>query len=259
MYAAVSPSIEERVLSRFLPQSTRQADDYLGAARRYMSKMSGFELEWLYRKPYDPRPGNEQFFLQVYAVMNLIKAMDIPRAGRVLEVGSGPGWVSELLMLLGYEVDGIEPCEELIAVARQRIEDAARHYHISRPPRVEFHLTTMEASELTPEVFDAVARFVDETDPFDVQITVLTPFPGTPLYARLLAEGRILEPGAWEKATLFDVNHQPADMTVAELEEGLVELGRYIYSQECTDRRRAGFKRQVAAGMHRPALRRAAS
>ena len=37
-------------------------------------------------------------------------------------------------------------------------------------------------------------------------------------------------------------------MTVAELESGLVELGRYIYSQECLDRRRAGFKAQVAWG-----------
>ncbi|MEN8234951.1 MAG: radical SAM protein [Actinomycetota bacterium] len=110
-----------------------------------------------------------------------------------------------------------------------------------------------------PGVFDDVARFVDETNPFDVQITVLTPFPGTPLYARLLAEGRILEPGAWEKCTLFDVNFRPADMTVEQLEAGLVELGRYIYSQECTDKRRAGFKMQVAAGMRARALRQVAS
>ena len=99
-----------------------------------------------------------------------------------------------------------------------------------------------------PEVFESVARFVEETDPFDVQITVLTPFPGTPLYTRLLAEGRILEPGAWELCTLFDVNYRPANMTVEALERGLVELGRHLYSQESTDRRRDGFKRQVAAG-----------
>ena len=99
-----------------------------------------------------------------------------------------------------------------------------------------------------PDVFESVARFVDETDPFDVQITVLTPFPGTPLYDRLLAEGRILEPGAWELCTLFDVNYRPVNMTVEELEGGLVDLGRHLYSQESTDRRRGGFKRQVAAG-----------
>jgi radical SAM superfamily enzyme YgiQ (UPF0313 family) len=99
-----------------------------------------------------------------------------------------------------------------------------------------------------PDVFESVARFVEETDPFDVQITVLTPFPGTPLYDRLLTEDRILQPGAWELCTLFDVNYQPADMTVEALETGLVELGRHLYSQESMDRRRSAFKRQVAAG-----------
>jgi radical SAM superfamily enzyme YgiQ (UPF0313 family) len=99
-----------------------------------------------------------------------------------------------------------------------------------------------------PGVFDAVAAFVEETNPFDVQITVLTPFPGTPLYARLLAEGRILEPGAWEMCTLFDVNYVPRNMSVEALEGGLVELGRHLYSRASTEQRRSAFKRQVAAG-----------
>jgi radical SAM superfamily enzyme YgiQ (UPF0313 family) len=99
-----------------------------------------------------------------------------------------------------------------------------------------------------PEVFDAIAAFVDDTNPFDVQITVLTPFPGTPLYDRLLEEGRILHPGAWEMCTLFDVNYVPSHMTVADLEAGLVRLGLDIYSLESLDRRRAGFKAQVARG-----------
>ena len=105
-----------------------------------------------------------------------------------------------------------------------------------------------------PDVFESVARFVEDTSPFDVQITVLTPFPGTPLYERLLAERRILRPGAWEMCTLFDVNYVPLDMTVAELEAGLVDLGREVYSAENLARRRAGFKAQVEAGLARPAL-----
>ena len=100
-----------------------------------------------------------------------------------------------------------------------------------------------------PEVFDSVARFVDTTNPFDVQITVLTPFPGTPLYARLLNEHRIIEPGAWEKCTLFDVNFQPLNMTVDELRSGLVDLGRYLYSQSSVDRRRSAFRTQAIRGL----------
>ena len=93
-----------------------------------------------------------------------------------------------------------------------------------------------------PQVFDAVAAFVERTHPFDVQITVLTPFPGTPLYARLLEAGRILHPDDWSRCTLFDVNIRPAKMTVEQLEHGLVELGRRLYSEEATARRRRGFK-----------------
>ena len=34
--------------------------------------------------------------------------------GRVLEVGSGPGWVTEMLMGLGFEVDAVEPSASMI-------------------------------------------------------------------------------------------------------------------------------------------------
>jgi SAM-dependent methyltransferase len=141
---------------RFLSVRRDQHPDFLDAAKDYVGKMSGFELEWLYRKPYDPRAGHEQFYLQVYAVMNLLRVMDVPAAGRVLEVASGPGWVTELLMLLGYEVDAVEPCAELVRIARERIESASKHYRLRETPRVEFHLDAVEDVELPPESFDAV-------------------------------------------------------------------------------------------------------
>lgn len=99
-----------------------------------------------------------------------------------------------------------------------------------------------------PEIFDQVAQFVAETNPFDVQITVLTAFRGTGLYTRLRDEGRVIEPGAWEKCTLFDVNYVPRDMTVEQLEHGLVQLAAEIYSQDHLDRRRSAFKEQVRRG-----------
>lgn len=98
------------------------------------------------------------------------------------------------------------------------------------------------------DVFDAVEQFVETTLPFDVQITALTPFPGTPLYDRLMREGRIIEPGRWEKCTLFDVNYLPKNMTVEELETNGFGLGMRLYSEEATARRRQGFKAQLAAG-----------
>lgn len=99
-----------------------------------------------------------------------------------------------------------------------------------------------------PEVFDAVEEFVEQTLPFDVQITVQTAFPGTPLYERLRREGRLIDEVGWDRCTLFDVNFRPLHMTVEDLERGLVELGRHLYSDEATARRRRGFKDQWRRG-----------
>ena len=93
----------------------------------------------------------------------------------------------------------------------------------------------------TPEIFREVLEFSIEHSLFDVQITVLTPFPGTPLYQRLISEDRILQPRRWELCTLFDVNFEPTNMTPQQLREGMYWLSERLYSIECTERRRAPF------------------
>lgn len=98
-----------------------------------------------------------------------------------------------------------------------------------------------------PDIFDRVREFVRDADLFDVQITVLTPFPGTPLHARLRAEGRLLDDGNWKRCTLFDVNYEPRGMTAQQLREGLRSLGVDIYSTQWTRRRRDRFKARLRA------------
>jgi radical SAM superfamily enzyme YgiQ (UPF0313 family) len=93
----------------------------------------------------------------------------------------------------------------------------------------------------TPAIFEQVLKFATELSLYDVQITVLTAFPGTPLYARLLREGRILEPGRWDLCTLFDVNYEPRGMTAQQLREGMYWLAEQLYDQMCTEQRRRGF------------------
>jgi radical SAM superfamily enzyme YgiQ (UPF0313 family) len=94
----------------------------------------------------------------------------------------------------------------------------------------------------TPDVFDEVFHFVKESGLYEVQITFLTAFPGTPLYERLRREGRLLKEQAWELCTLFDINVQPKNMTVSELQAGFLRLGQRLYSQEETGERRRKFK-----------------
>lgn len=84
----------------------------------------------------------------------------------------------------------------------------------------------------TPEIFPAIRDFVRSSGLAEVQVTVLTPFPGTPLYARLRREGRLLAERFWDRCTLFDVNFRPAGMTVEKLESGLRWLFTELYSKE---------------------------
>jgi radical SAM superfamily enzyme YgiQ (UPF0313 family) len=91
------------------------------------------------------------------------------------------------------------------------------------------------------ESFEEIWNFVRESGLYEVQITVQTAFPGTPLYDRLKSEGRLLREEAWELCTLFDVNFRPAKMEVADLEAGLRNLVGRIYAEEFTNQRRARF------------------
>jgi len=93
----------------------------------------------------------------------------------------------------------------------------------------------------TTGVFDDVLQFARSVPLYDVQITVLTAFPGTPLHTRLQRENRILEPNRWDLCTLFDVNYQPRGMSVTDLQQGMRWLTTQLYNDTCTHQRREGF------------------
>jgi radical SAM superfamily enzyme YgiQ (UPF0313 family) len=110
----------------------------------------------------------------------------------------------------------------------------------------------------TPDVFPAILDFVRGSGLAEVQYTVLTPFPGTPLHARLRREGRLLRERFWDRCTLFDVTFVPKRMTVEELEAGLRWLFRETYTRAATEARIQGFVAQrrdarLAAAARTPA------
>ncbi|MEX2382152.1 MAG: hypothetical protein WD490_07205 [Opitutales bacterium] len=82
----------------------------------------------------------------------------------------------------------------------------------------------------------------------DVQITLQTPFPGTPLYEELRRCGRLIDERAWHKSTLFDLLYEPHPMSRSELREGFRSLAGRLYSEELTNWRRENFKRHYLRG-----------
>src|SRR6266853_1067010 len=102
----------------------------------------------------------------------------------------------------------------------------------------------------TPQVFENVFHFVKESGLYEVQITFLTAFPGTPLYQRLKREGRIIRDQAWELCTLFDINLIPKNMSVEQLQSGFLALAKRLYSAQETAQRRGKFKQMLKKSPH---------
>jgi hypothetical protein len=89
-----------------------------------------------------------------------------------------------------------------------------------------------------------VRNFVLDSQLADVQITLQTPFPGTPLRENLARAGRLLPDRGWSYYTLFDVAYRPDCLTVAELEQAYRELLIDVFS-ESPARRRAAIRRET--------------
>ncbi|MES9881934.1 MAG: radical SAM protein [Sedimenticola sp.] len=93
----------------------------------------------------------------------------------------------------------------------------------------------------TADIFSDLKDYVEESKLIEVQITVMTPFPGTPLYDRLKSEGRLLYDEHWDRCTLFDVNYQPKNMSVKELEDGMQWLFGELYSEAAFQQRKRHY------------------
>lgn len=97
----------------------------------------------------------------------------------------------------------------------------------------------------TKNTFKETEQFIIDSNLSEVQITLLTPFPGTELYNQLKSQNRLLKDNYWDKCTLFDVNFVPKNFSVQELETEFEKLMKRIYSKELVSNRKKHFKRTL--------------
>jgi len=97
------------------------------------------------------------------------------------------------------------------------------------------------------DVFARTARWVEENRLECATFHILTPYPGTPLFRQMEAEGRILHRD-W---SLYDTSHavfQPKHMTPEELEYGYAWIYQRLFSHASIWRRRpktGGLSRSI--------------
>jgi len=86
---------------------------------------------------------------------NMASVLALPPGSRILDVGCGSGWLSEYFARLGYEVTGIDISDDLIRMARERVERVPYDVDHETPLRCRFLTQDIELESL-PEKFDAV-------------------------------------------------------------------------------------------------------
>ena len=92
-----------------------------------------------------------------------------------------------------------------------------------------------------PGVFERLRTFIERSELLEAQVTILTPFPGTPLLRQLREEGRLLYERLWDKCTLFDLVFEPRRMTAHELVDGHRWLMGEIYNKAQYTRRKRHY------------------
>ena len=83
--------------------------------------------------------------------------------------------------------------------------------------------------EDTPDIFETTIETINDWDLDVLEVNILTPYPGTPLFDRLEKQGRILTRD-WSRYNQVDVVFQPKNMTPEELLDGARMVAREFYS-----------------------------
>ena len=83
--------------------------------------------------------------------------------------------------------------------------------------------------EDTPDIFDITIEKLHELEIDVLEVNVLTPYPGTPLFDNMEREGR-LTTRDWSRYNQIDVVFKPKQMTEKELSDGARKVAKEFYS-----------------------------
>jgi radical SAM superfamily enzyme YgiQ (UPF0313 family) len=88
----------------------------------------------------------------------------------------------------------------------------------------------------TPGVAERTLKQMEQWPPVVPVFSPLTPLPGTPLYARLGAEGRLTRPKHWLNFAPYKMSHTPLKMTIPEAQLEVDKAWRKSYAPEQNER-----------------------
>lgn len=146
-----------------------------------------------------------------------------------------PVWLWEKLKRAGiqmfYLVGGFDPITRRAfgvgdPAARRKAVDAVRR---AIDHGIDPYTSFLVGNDGDDEgVFDRMLSFADDAGVRKAEFAIMTPYPGTPVWDRLLAQGRILHRD-WSRYNDANAVFRPAQMTPERLQEGYLHLWREFY------------------------------
>jgi SAM-dependent methyltransferase len=233
-------------VTRRLRKSGRLASlgqDYERGHLEYVSRVGPEGERWLRTKPFNAPPIYE-LPRCLHSFAHIVERLKLPLRAQVLDVGCGPGWMSEYLARCGYWVTGVDISPDMVRIARERVDAIKGPVGEGIEPQAEFH--AMHVREMPwRSRFDAAILY-DTMHHFDDELETLrmirsTLVPGGVLY---LDEGVKPEPGSAGEQTLieemkaFGTLESPfePDYLAAIVEEaGFVQIQRLLAVDELID------------------------
>jgi SAM-dependent methyltransferase len=134
---------------RYVTAAHGRYDELVAAAEAYTWKIPPEHRTSLLLKPLDATRGHVHYFRAIYNALNIIQKLDLP-GGTIVDAGAGPGWLAEQFLMIGYRVILLEPSQDMLDIAKRRIERASAKWDIDMLARAEFVRGTMES--LPPEL-----------------------------------------------------------------------------------------------------------
>jgi SAM-dependent methyltransferase len=218
--------------------------DYQEGHRSYVQKLTPGGRLWLRTKPFYAPPLDElTLCLRTFA--HIVEQLSLGLRAQVLDVGCGPGWMSEFLARSGYWVTGIDISEDMVEIARSRIEaiEGPIGEGIEQPVAEFYALPVRELP--WHDRFDAAVLY-DTMHHFDDELATLRVIhralvPGGRIYIR---EGARPAPGSEGEQQLihemqeYGTLESPFDPDYLEQvvrDAGFVDVRRFVEIDELLD------------------------
>jgi SAM-dependent methyltransferase len=217
--------------------------DYAAGHRTYVEQLTEGGRLWLRTKPFYAPP-TEELTLCLRTFAHIVEQLGLGLRAQVLDVGCGPGWLSEFLARCGYWVTGIDISEDMVEIARERVAAIDQPIGDGIEPVAEFH--AMPVRDLPwSDRFDAAILY-DTMHHFDDEVATLevigkTLVPGGRIYIR---EGARPAPGSEgerqliEEMEVYGTLESPFDPAYLEQvvgQAGFTDVQRFVEFDELVE------------------------